>query len=146
MLTEMHVPFRREVTVKFEGGPRKYARVDFIWPTQYGATIFEVDEFAHRSPRYDVAYECQRMKLVYQEMLTRGCERVHFIRYNSHPTRGKRKPTREERVDQIGEALAHIPAAPLVITYLFYHMKDGLPEIVLLPEYTLREHVRAQEL
>ena len=150
LLSEMSVPYQREVTIQFPcPAKRKYARVDIFWRTPFGSVIFEVDEYAHRGPRYDVEYECQRMALIHSTISAKlgGC--LHIIRYNPHPIRGKPAPTREEQECSIRSALAFEPASgvDLVITYLFYHLtEDGYPEIAMRPEYTLKEHVRLQGL
>ena len=83
------------------------------------------------------------MALIFEE-LSKTFGRLHIIRYNPHPVRGEQHPTKEEREEQIELALSYEPQLPLTISYLFYHMKDGLPEIALSPEYTLRDHIRAQ--
>jgi len=144
MLSEMCVPFEREVVVKFHDAPRKFARIDLFWRTRFGAILFEVDEYAHKGPRYCIDYECQRMSLIFEE-LSKKFSRIHIIRYNPHPVRGQRKPTDEERKEQIRLALSLDPQRPLTISYLFYHMQDGFPEIALSPLYTLREHIRLQD-
>ena len=146
LLSEMGVPYEREVTIQFPcPAKRKYARVDIFWRTAFGSVILEVDEYAHRG--YDVEYECQRMALIHSTISAKvgGC--LHIIRYNPHPVRGKQKPTREDQESLIRSALAFEPPSgvALVITYLFYHARDdGYPEIVMRPEYTLRDHVRLQ--
>ena len=71
-----------------------------------------------------------------------GC--LHIIRYNPHPIRGNPAPTREEQECSIRSALAFEPASgvDLVITYLIYHLtEDGYPEIVMRPEYSLKEQI-----
>ena len=82
MLSEMRVPFQREVVVRFRlpSAPRKFARIDLFWRTQFGAIVFEVDEYAHRGPGYSVEYECQRMALIFEE-LSNKFGRLHIIRY-----------------------------------------------------------------
>ena len=148
LLSEMSVPYEREVTIQFPcSAKRKYARVDIFLRTAFGTVIFEVDEYAHRGSRYDVEYECQRMALIHSTISAKfgGC--LHIIRYNPHPVRGKAAPTKEEQEDSIRSTLAFEPPSgtALVITYLFYHARDdGYPEIVMRPEYTLKEHVRLQ--
>jgi hypothetical protein len=143
LLSEMRVPFEREVVIRFQfpSAPHKFARVDIFWQTGFGAILFEVDEYAHKGPRYCIDYECQRMSLIF-EALSKKFSRIHIIRYNPHPVRGLRKPTDEERKEQIRLALSLDPQRPLTISYLFYHMRDGFPEISLSPLYTLREHIR----
>ena len=84
-----------------------------------------------------------RMELVFQELSKRGCEKVHFIRYNPHPLRVGPKPTQAERTEQIRRAPAYQPTTPLVVTYLFYKMRGELPEIAFSPEYTLKDCVRS---
>ena len=95
LLSEMRVPFEREVVIRFQfpSAPRKFARVDIFWQTGFGAIVFEVDEYAHRGCRYGVDYECLRMNLIFEE-LSKNFGRLHIIRYNPHPTRGQ-KPTQE---------------------------------------------------
>ncbi len=145
MLSEMRVPFQREVVVRFRlpSAPRKFARIDLFWRTQFGAIVFEVDEYAHRGPGYSVDYECQRMALIFDELSKKFC-RLHIVRYNPQPIRGEQKHTQEERKEQIKLTLSYEPQLPLTISYLFYHMKDGIPEIALSPQYTLKDYVRLQ--
>jgi len=144
-LSEMRVPYQREVVVKFHvpTAPRRFARIDLFWQTPFGAIAFEVDEYAHKG--YSVEYECQRMALIFEEF-SQKFGRLHIIRYNPHPIRGEPHPTKEEREEQIELALSYEPLLPLTISYLFYHMKDGFPEIALSPQYTLKDHVRVQRL
>ena len=63
----MRVPLQREVVIKFHlpSAPRKSARVDIFWRTQFGDIVLEVDEYAHRGCRYGVDYERLRMQLIY---------------------------------------------------------------------------------
>ena len=148
LLSEMSVPYQREVTIQFPcPAKRKYARVDLFWRTVFGSVIFEIDEYAHRGAGYHLEYECQRMEMIHSTISGKigGC--LHIIRFNPNPVRGKATPTREEHRDSIRSALAFVPPSGvhLVITYLFYHARDdGYPEIVMRPEYTLKEHVRLQ--
>ena len=96
LLSEIGIAFQMEVIVHFPcPAKRKYARVDFFWRTTFGSVVFEVDEYAHRG--YDVEYECQRMALIQRTISAQigGC--LHIIRYNPHPIRGKKAPTKEER-------------------------------------------------
>ena len=147
-LTQLSRPFEREFTVKFSiGAPRQFARLDFLLRNDGWATIIEVDEFAHA--KYDQVYECERMSLVYAELTKRGVPKLHIIRYNPNPIRQRGqvvKASANQRREEIYAALAYEPKEALVITYLFYHTINGMPEIALLPEYTLRECVRPQRL
>ncbi len=143
----MGVPYEREVVIRFPGAThaaRKFARVDLFWRTQFGAIILEVDEYAHCGSRYGIEYECQRMLLIHQQLAGKIAGHLHIIRYNPHPIRGEPAPTNEEREEQIRLAMSYEPVDELTITYLFYHLKDGYPEIALSPEYTLKEHIRLQ--
>ena len=146
MLTELHVPFQREVIVKFPSdAPRKFARLDVFWRTRFGAVMLEVDEYAHRGSCYSIDYECQRMALIFEALSKTFGGRLHILRYNPHPIRGERQPTEAERKEAIARALAFEPQAPLTITYLFYHLNnEGFPKIALSPHYTLRNHIRLQ--
>jgi len=119
-LSDMCVPFQREVAVKFHvpTAPRKFARIDLFWRAPFGAVAFEVDEYAHKG--YSVEYECQRMSLIFEE-LAKTFGRLHIIRYNPHPLRGEQRPTKEEREEQIKLALSYEPQLPLTISYLLPH-------------------------
>jgi len=144
----MGVPYEREVVIRFPGttlAARKFARVDLFWRTHFGAIILEVDEYAHCGSRYGIEYECQRMLLIHQQLAGKIAGHLHIIRYNPHPIRGEPAPTNEEREEQIRLALAYEPVDELTITYLFYHLRDGYPEIALSPEYTLKGHIRLQD-
>ena len=141
----MGVPYEREVVIRFPCNTvaaRKFARVDLFWRTHFGAIILEVDEYAHTG--YGIQYECQRMLLIHQQLSEKIGGHLHIIRYNPHPIRGGPAPTDEEREEQIRLAMSYEPVDELIITYLFYHLKDGYPEIALSPEYTLKEHIRLQ--
>ena len=146
LLAQMGVSYEREVVIRFPCAlaARKFARVDLFWRTHFGAVVFEVDEYAHCGSRYGIEYECQRMLLIHQQLSGKIAGHLHIIRYNPHPIRGEPAPTNEEREKHIRLALAYEPVDELTITYLFYHLKDGYPEIALSPEYTLKEYIREQ--
>ena len=142
------IRYSREFSISFSGQARKYARLDFLLEVGFGWVIFEVDERQHS--QYEVSYECQRMALVFAEFIKR-CEgkKLHIIRYNPDPYKDSHglvvKPTPEEREGEIRRAIQYVPEeARFTITYLFYRLRDGLPEITYDAEYSLREHVRRQ--
>ena len=146
LLTNLHIPFTREHVVKFASvhPGRRFARIDFFWLCVDTAILFEVDEYAHMGCRYGVESECIRMWGIYEELRNKGYDKVHIVRYNPHAPRGEQY-TDDERLRQISEALAYVPAACLVITYLFYHMQGNLPSIAFSEEYTLKNYVRSRD-
>ena len=142
------IRYSREFNIPFSGEARKYARLDFLLEVGFGWVIFEVYE--RQQSQYEVSYECQRMALVFAEFIKR-CEgkKLHIIRYNPDPYKDSHglvvKPTPEEREGEIRRAIQYVPEeARFTITYLFYRLRDGLPEITYDAEYSLREHVRRQ--
>lgn len=148
ILTSLHVPYTREHIIKFAGieaerTGRRFARIDFFWVCANAAILLEVDEYAHMGCRYGVENECRRMWSVYTELQKKGYDKVHIVRYNPHSPRGEQH-TKEERVREISEALAHVPAC-LAITYLFYHMHGHIPSITVSDEYTLQNYVRPRQ-
>ena len=144
LLTTCQVPFVREHIIRYDGGPRKFARIDFFWCSGDRAVLLECDEYAHMPTRHPVQYECIRMWLSYKELLRKGFKSVHFIRYNPHATLDVR-PTPEERSAAIARAVDYVPDG-FAITYIFYHMLEQVPKITLSPDYTLKEYVRSDGL
>jgi hypothetical protein len=138
------VPYVREFTISFVKCPRKYARLDFLLRKSWGWIAFEVDEHMHSG--YGIAYECERMALIFKEFAKCNQGSLHIVRFNPDPYKEKNgilvKPSETERVETIRCAIEHVPEARLEITYLYYRMLNGMPEVAYQPDYTLRDHIR----
>ena len=139
----LSIRYVREFSISFSGCARKYARLDFLMEVPFGWVILEVDERQHS--QYAVSYECQRMALIFAEFSKRCNGNLHIIRYNPDAYKEHGlvvKPTQEERAEEIRRAIEHVPEARFTITYLFYRLTNGWPEIASHADYTLQTSTR----
>ena len=142
MFDSMSIPYFREFTIRFWRYGRKYARVDFRIEIDFGVILFEVDERQHAN--YAPAKESERMRRMYAAYREQNDGYVHIVRFNPDPYRTNKglivRHTREEHFAAIQLLLSYKPKHAFTISYCFYRLENGLPEI-LRNDVALREHV-----
>ena len=85
------------------------------------------------------------MKLIYDAFRERNEGSLHIVRYNPDPYRTKQgliiKHSRDEQVAAIKQMFQYTPKHKLTISYCFYRLENGMPEITLRNDFALRDHV-----
>jgi DNA-directed RNA polymerase subunit RPC12/RpoP len=139
-----------EITIAYQNGcvpdPDKYrARVDFHLPEIISALIIvECDEMAHKG--YQLSCELSRMEQIHEALIRKNEKPVVFIRYNPNGplyedgikkqiNRPKREMVLLSLLEDIHRERIHFTKV-LTIVYLFYSMKNGIPEICLDEKYS----------
>jgi hypothetical protein len=160
-LTSEGVVYEREVRINLcddrEDDNTKWACTDGVSYKEWGAIIYECDEYEHQLVNGGVGCEAARINNVIFQIKKRQPEaKIHVIRSNPDAftvegvrmVHSNRIPVRD-RYRSLLEESKFVPETPMAITYMFYSRNEGeeLPTITYDPEFPMewREVVRVVE-